>query len=421
MGIVLYLLLRGWTERMSAPHLPGETEEEYDARVYHIYSLPQLAQRAAEAAAQRYLVEHLVPTQAVVGLFGDSGLGKTPFIYQMLLCVSAGIPFLGLEVEQGAALYLGYEDSTTQTNSVIEQQMIHLGLGELPKDFHVWSVNDASPDYGLSHKFVDLVKRKKPKLVVLDPIASFFDAVEDSATNATRAVHVLRGIGKDVGCSTLFLHHLKKTREEDPSGGVPWEELELSVLLQRARGSNAIVSAIDTRIMFGKATTKGADVGVKGRGRGQSEFPTMLLSRDYDDAGDVLGYTRMTGIDLVSNLEYRGMYERMPERFRFTDAVRISGKSKPSVALFCKGSISAGILRKEEGKNGLYVKVRGRDSREGQVWAVTSHASDVASGLVATGTSTSAREFTNGTSDYGIVEWGMQRLADVKVKGDLPW
>jgi hypothetical protein len=47
----------------------------------------------ANEAKKEFIVEGLLAAGAVGILVGDSGIGKSPLLYQLALCVAAGIPF----------------------------------------------------------------------------------------------------------------------------------------------------------------------------------------------------------------------------------------------------------------------------------------------------------------------------------------
>ena len=60
--------------------------------------------RARELGASEYLVKELLPARSIAFLLGDSGLGKSPLVYQLAICVAAGVPFLGCATRQGSVV-----------------------------------------------------------------------------------------------------------------------------------------------------------------------------------------------------------------------------------------------------------------------------------------------------------------------------
>src|SRR6267378_453500 len=72
-------------------------------------TLRELEQLCQEQPAS-YVVEGLLPADDVHVAVGDSGLGKTPWAYQLGLCVAAGMPFLGHPVRESRVLYYDLEN-----------------------------------------------------------------------------------------------------------------------------------------------------------------------------------------------------------------------------------------------------------------------------------------------------------------------
>jgi hypothetical protein len=64
--------------------------------------------RAQEQGASEYVIKGLLPARSIGILLGDSGLGKSPLMYQAGICVSAGVPFLGRETKKGSVVIAGF-------------------------------------------------------------------------------------------------------------------------------------------------------------------------------------------------------------------------------------------------------------------------------------------------------------------------
>jgi hypothetical protein len=67
-----------------------------------------------------YLVEGFLPADEVHVAVGDSGLGKTPWAYQLGLCVATGKPFLGYRTHQGRVLYLDLENGRDDVKEIAD-------------------------------------------------------------------------------------------------------------------------------------------------------------------------------------------------------------------------------------------------------------------------------------------------------------
>src|SRR5215469_15973162 len=65
-----------------------------------VVSLPEF-ERECAAQPSAYVVDTLIAEASVCIAVGDSGLGKSPWAYQLGMCVASGKPFLGHPVKQG--------------------------------------------------------------------------------------------------------------------------------------------------------------------------------------------------------------------------------------------------------------------------------------------------------------------------------
>src|SRR5215469_4878899 len=76
----------------------GLGEEAHDflinlKRKWGIYTHGALKQRCHELRGNQYLIADLLPKRSLSIVVGDSGLGKSPLLYQAALSVAEGIPF----------------------------------------------------------------------------------------------------------------------------------------------------------------------------------------------------------------------------------------------------------------------------------------------------------------------------------------
>ena len=81
-----------------------------------VYRHGDLKLRCKELGSGKHLIEGLLPERAIGLIVGDSGLGKSPLLYQAALCIAAGVPFLGHEVHQGKVLVCDFENGIAQVS-----------------------------------------------------------------------------------------------------------------------------------------------------------------------------------------------------------------------------------------------------------------------------------------------------------------
>lgn len=84
-------------------------------------------------------------TQSLSLFVGDSGLGKSPLLYQLAISVAAGVDFLGRKVKQCRVLVMDFENSLEDVNKTIEGIGRALGLATLPENLRLWNVDDSPP------------------------------------------------------------------------------------------------------------------------------------------------------------------------------------------------------------------------------------------------------------------------------------
>ena len=84
-----------------------------------------------------YVIEGLLPADDVHVAVGDSGLGKTPWAYQLGLCVATGMPFLGYPTHAGRVLYYDLENGAEAVLGLGRGLCEHLGVQPFPEQFFV--------------------------------------------------------------------------------------------------------------------------------------------------------------------------------------------------------------------------------------------------------------------------------------------
>jgi predicted ATP-dependent serine protease len=213
-----------------------------------VYNIAQLKSFNAKAAKQQYLVDGFIGQQSLTLAVGDSNLGKSPFLYQMAVCVASGVPFLGMPVKQGPVLYMDAENSTLQVENLVTTLSDYLKLPEVPPDLYLFNKNNC-PD-GITLEAV--VTATKPVMVVLDPIYAWFPEIEERPKAVTEGYGELRGLMKIHGCSVIGVHHTTK-EQENPSA--PRREpldaqTDVHKWFNRARGTGALINGCDNRIGF---------------------------------------------------------------------------------------------------------------------------------------------------------------------------
>jgi hypothetical protein len=273
------------------------------------------------------IVEGLIREQSITLLIGNSTIGKTPFVLQLLLCLAAGIPFLGRAARRCRVLYLAGEGDQEQLHEMIRAICGHLGIGSPPDTFMLWSPHWDDRSHGLTagNAALMMARRVGADVTAADPLRVFWPEAEARSTDAAKTYAKLRKI------RTAFVipHHLRKP---DRKLALPDLATDPNGWLVEASGSRALVTGADVRLGIEARTEQQVgDLLVCGLARGRGQVGPLYLERAHDEAGDPIGYTSMQGLKLLSESD-RVALQTLPtdHSFRFSDAKRALGGNSDS-------------------------------------------------------------------------------------------
>lgn len=326
-------------------------------RKWAIYTPSELRRHRAELDGGCSLIEGLIPAKSISIVAGDSGIGKSPLLYQAAVCVAGGLPFLGRRIQQGSVLYLDFENGLGDVDDLVGRLSRHLGLQEPPEGLLTWYYNSAPPMWS-SFQLAEMIRDFRPSWVIIDSLSGFAPECEEKASNVTHVFQSLRKITSELGTTFSFTHHLKKPSVKPQEAPPPLEENPRE-WFQQVRGSGNLINGSDIRIgvALPRASHEVALV-IGGFGRVRGKIATTYVSRVLDEDDEPLGYNVMTGAGLLFNLEQEVAYDKFPVVLRFKDAQRIYGKRAQATSDFLKKCMAVGIMRKD-GKEYRKVAVGG--------------------------------------------------------------
>lgn len=163
---------------------------------------------AHELSASAYVIKGLLPARSIAILLGDSGLGKSPMMYQAALCVAAGLPFLGCETAKGRVMIADFENGIGEMYELVERISRYLGLPGPPADLNFWSLNDCEPRFGQpGYSLLDILRDVRPTLAIVDSLGSYDPDAEEKNSSATRMLKDFRLLARDCGTATVLVHH----------------------------------------------------------------------------------------------------------------------------------------------------------------------------------------------------------------------
>jgi 5S rRNA maturation endonuclease (ribonuclease M5) len=216
----------------------GEVEQEQPA-VFDTMAIGQLL----SMPPVKFLVDGLCTRFGFSVMYGPPGCGKTFIALDMALCVATGRDFHGMDVDQGAVLYIageGVGGLGKRIRAWIENRGNGITDKEIPFDVLPTAVN--LTDAGETEKLIQTIRLLEDRrgikfsMVVVDTVArALLGADENSATDIGKFVRACDLIREAVGCAVLGIHHSGK------DGG------------KGMRGSSALLGAVDTSIKIKKS------------------------------------------------------------------------------------------------------------------------------------------------------------------------
>jgi hypothetical protein len=334
-------------------------------RTHALRSYSELCARRRELGAGNFVVAGLLPAGSNAILVGDSGLGKSPLLYTLALCVAAGIPFFGLPTTRGDVLILDFENSQSDSEELLERLRQHHGLDAVPSNLIVWNANDCAVRFGtLGYTAENIIRdwasasESSVKLVIVDPLSSFDSDAEEKNSAATRMLLRLRKINREFGTTHAFSHHRRKPSRE-PNGNVNLADCSNPrAWFSEARGAGALINGFDVRLgadlpgnvmqlaeITGEVREEVALV-VRGFGRVRGEIGPFYLARAFSEDGEAVGYRKLRSAELLFNREQQEALARLGNRFRTGEARIAYRRGDQATSDWLNKSVRLGLIRK---------------------------------------------------------------------------
>jgi archaellum biogenesis ATPase FlaH len=320
------------------------------------FSSDELNARCAELDGGGSIIEGLIPKRSISLLVGDSGLGKSPLLYQAAMCVAAGIPFLGHPTQRGRVLFLDFENGVAGVNKLRLRLTEHVGQEPPEENLIFWNYNDAPSNWAPS-QLAEMIKDLRPNWVIIDSLSAFAPEIEAKSANVTSTYQQFRRAIKEFNVAITAVHHLRKV-PNTPGFTIPSLETDPKGWLQQARGARQIINGSDVRI--GVDHAKGRSQGSTSQTDGHIEVAFVLagferlqgtidpiyVGRVFDDNDEVLGYKPLEGSTLLFNPDQENAFRRLPEEFTNKQAKLVYGKGDQPTINFLRKCISAKLLSK---------------------------------------------------------------------------
>lgn len=185
----------------------------------------------------RWLVRSVIREGQASLLSGDTGSFKSFFELEMALCIATGTPFFGLEVLQGAVVYIaaeGYEDLKDRAKAWAQERGV-----ELPSNFHAIRVPVNVGDMATAARLIRTVQSVAPVLIVLDTLSqNALGLKENSNDDMALFVAGMMHVGAAVGAHVQVVHHNGRESGVFRGAGAIKYNVHTHITLERPEGDD---------------------------------------------------------------------------------------------------------------------------------------------------------------------------------------
>jgi len=192
-----------------------------------------------EFKSPEWIIDGLLEHNTFSVCFGAPAAGKTFLILDMALCIAAGRPFHGHDVRQGPVFYIageGHNGFARRAAAWSKENSISLkGLPFFKSSRSIVLTDEQSVDDMLEVVDQMVEQHGEPQMVVIDTLARAMGAADENSTKEMgAAITAVDDIREAYDCTVLAVHHTGHGNKD------------------RARGSSALLGAVDAEFMVDK-------------------------------------------------------------------------------------------------------------------------------------------------------------------------
>ncbi len=252
-------------------------------------SLEELDEQIKSAKSLEELVQGMLPIRSVNIIGGDSGLGKSPLLCQLAVCVAGGVPFLGHAVRQSRVLFVDYENDYALSGMLHSVAKAVNAGAEFQGNLFILQRPERD-------EVIKEIGRLRAGLVIVDSLRGFDSLAESKPENTGKLISSLQ----DVDTCWLLIHHLRKQKSDLPRPDLNDESIPLLTWLENLSGHRSLVNQTFSRLGVDRSGRKSAELVLRGYFKGKGEFGPLHLERVYDETGEPIGFSRLAGTGLLS-------------------------------------------------------------------------------------------------------------------------
>jgi hypothetical protein len=216
-----------------------------------------------------YVLENALVVGGVSGVFAKPKVGKSTFARNLCLAVARGEDFLGLKTKKGECIYLALEEREED----IRQDFRAMGA-DGSECIYVYAAG--APTEGIT-ALCDLVRERKPILVVIDPLFRLARIRDEKAYAETyTALGPLIDVARETDTHVMFTHHAGKGMKADS--------------VDSPLGSTAIGGVVSTLVVLKRTSNHRTIETIQRVG---ADIPGTVLEFDSNTRRLALGKTRL--------------------------------------------------------------------------------------------------------------------------------
>ncbi|CAB4163574.1 AAA domain containing protein [uncultured Caudovirales phage] len=251
---------------------PGEPPSELKKAAQAVRFQIQTAAQFLTRRPPQWIIKGVMPRAELMVVFGDSGSGKSFFVFDMLGAIARGTEWRGKKVTKGRAVYIAAEGAGGCRNRLKAYCDFHgvkpdeLDIGIIPEAPNLMEKTD------IKDLIVALRAFGKTDVIVVDTFAQSFQGNENSGEDVSRALAHCKALHRATGALVVLISHTGK----DASRGV--------------RGWSGLRGAADAQIEVirnGEERAAVIDKQKDGSGEGdQFGFRLNIVEIDTDEDGE---------------------------------------------------------------------------------------------------------------------------------------
>lgn len=287
-----------------------------------------------------WLWENYIPAGSVLMLAAYPKVGKSTFLYPLLVALTQGSPFLGHKTKPTSVLVLSEEP-----NDIIQERLEALGCTVNDPRFLVHTLPMALTSEALTD-IAAWMKTNQGGLVVVDTVAEYMGIQEESSNGEiVRRLTPLKQLGRMNGATILYIHHDRKMGEGSDEG-------------KMIRGGSAYLGIVDQVFMMGREGGVGSTRRIiKSLGRYQTIPRSTSVEWDR-----VSGYRNVT----PASPGETGADVALAEAIRKTPPEGITASNLAAAAKVHKKTTDAWL--RESAKKGLIEEARPAKGNQAALW-----------------------------------------------------